>query len=91
MHMIKKCFTNAAMIEAENAKLVDGVVLTESRARLRKKLAKMEGPNSWLDITLGMSKKQKEEYELAQASKEVNAMNADVDPKSREAFNFDEE
>ena len=91
MHMIKKCFTQAAMIEAENAKLVDGVVLTESRARLRKKLAKMEGPNSWLDITLGMSKKQKEEYELAQASKEVNAMNADVDPKSREAFNFDEE
>ena len=46
MHMIKKCFTNAAMIEAENAKLVDGVVMTESRARLRKKLAKMEGPNS---------------------------------------------
>ena len=65
--------------------------MTESKARLQKKFAKMEGPNSWLDITLGMTNKQKEAYELAQANKDSNAVQADVDPQSREAFNFDEE
>ena len=89
--MVKKSFTNAAAIEADNAKLVDGEVMTESKARLQKKFAKMEGPNSWLDITLGMTNKQKEAYELAQANKDSNAVQADVDPQSREAFNFDEE
>ena len=70
LNMVKKSFTNAAAIEADNAKLVGGEVMTEAKARLRKKFAKMEGPNSWLDITLGMTNKQKEAYELAQASKD---------------------
>ena len=91
--LLAKCFTGAAQHEADETKFIQGKVCTARQESFQADLNAME--NGWLDISKGMSRLKRVEYE--RNKKEASSTNADgtnitsaLTPNNPGAYNFAE-
>jgi hypothetical protein len=84
-NLIKKAFDFQAAKEAAEAVMgVDGRIRTKGQAAAEQVLQNHDNTQHWVDITLGMTQRQKEEHKCQQAAQ---AKTAGIDQN----YNFDKE
>ena len=91
-NLLSKTFSNQACREADGAKYVDGKVVTAGQASFHADLKRME--SGWLDISKGMTRARREEYNAAQAAAEELAngkTSSHLNPNEAAAYNFQED
>ena len=88
--MLRKCMTQMAHRDALDCKIINGRVVSAKQASYEMMFRKMERKGSWVDVTRGMSRKKKKEYQARLDEVETGRQESKLGPDDKEAFNFDE-